>query len=636
MTARTTDGLGPTTGYHVLVVDDEAIVRDSLAALLEARYWVTTVGSAEEAREVLQDADVSVVVADEHLPGASGVDLLSWAYRHRPGVVRMLLTGYAEPDTIIRAINDARIFHYVRKPWDNTELMNLLERGLELRESRAALERSERVYRELFHHALVGIARFDPKGTLLDANKAFCRSLGLDPETLVDQDFAELCVEPGAFRALLEQLRVERSLSGLEIAVRKGGGQVGHLLFSASLRSAAGGSEIIEATALDQTEQRQAALESEDLREQLSRVQRQASLYTLSTGLVHDLNNQLTIILSSAGYIRERLSGADGIDDAAADIEQASADAGDLTQQLVVLAREQGGARYPTDVNAVVGRIARLLTHSVRPIHRVDLRLAKNLPVVQGNAARLGHAILNLGLNGIEAMPDGGTLRLTTRPGVDESGRTTVEVVVADEGTGMTPEVVERIFEPYFTTRQRAGGIGGVGLGLTMVRSVVVQHDGAIEVETAPGQGSTFLVRLPAFDPDERERAAPPQIGLKGSGAVLLADDEPGIRRRVGQLFVDGGFTVVKAETGVEAIAQVQAHPELRLVVLDLVMPAMGGEEAFAAIRALRPDLPVLFITPHLATTELGGALEEPRTGLLRKPFTPYDLAAAVASLLRA
>ena len=622
---------------HVLVVDDEPAVLESLERLLSEKYWVTTAWDSAGAREVLGELEVAVILADERLPGESGVDLLAWAARHHPDAVRILLTGYADADKVIQGINEARVFHYVRKPWENAQLLHLIENGIEYRRSRAALERSERVYRELFHNAHIGIVRMARDGSILEANPAFGLSLGYERlEDLVDRTMGSFCVDPEAWTELAAGLDGSLGVDRSELALRARDGRRVHLLLTASIRTHADEGEVIEATTLDLTAQRHAVTESAELREQLRRIQRHEALYSLSGGIAHDFNNQMTVILSAVEFLAEEVRHDEELLECAEDIAAAAEAAAELSRQLVTFAREGGGHRYAVDPNAVVTRVGRLIARTGGPGITVEQRLTEQPARVLGNAAELLHCLLNLGLNAVEAMPGGGTLQLETRrlPGSSPSDPGTVEVLVQDDGEGMDDAVAARAFDPFFTTKTREAA-GGTGLGLSLARSIVEQHGGALTVRTAPGEGSCFTVSLPACASDRPSRCdggPDPRSGDRLT--VVLADDEVAIRKRLGDHLGRLGHRVLRCQTGKEAVDLVVSHPEAGLVVLDVVMPVLGGDEAFGEIRAHRPDIPVLFTTGHLGSDLLRSALADDRVALLQKPFNPEQLVAAMAELL--
>lgn len=619
------------------MVDDESHVVETLALLLEERWPVSTALSAAEARGVMLEHPVAVIVADDRMPGESGIELLSWAYAHRPDTVRILLTGYADGDRVVGAINKGHVWHYLHKPWDNHELVNLVTRGMEHRASRVAIRRSEQRYRELFHNALVGIVRMDHEGVVLEANRAFAGALGFtDLDDLPELRFEELCYTQSDWSELLAQLQEHRSVTHHELVLRSAEGRPVHVLLNASLHPHGPDRHVIEASTLDLTEQRAARTASAELQEQLSRIQRQATAASLTSGIVHDFNNDLTVILANVSYGLEAPSLDGDLTECLRDIEAATRDAADLSKQLVTFAREGGSVRVSMDVNRALERIARLIGRAAGSKVAVALELTPDLPSVSASAAQLHHCILNLCLNACEAMPDGGRLTLESRLGQSPSGEGRVEVLVRDTGIGMSPDVLARIFDPFYTTKttKEPSRGGGTGLGLTVVRALLAQNGGTVSVESAPGAGSCFTISLPPQRGSSGRAPTRPPAAIDGAETAIVAEDEPAIRKLLAKALGRAGYEVVRCSTGQEALDALRDHPETKLAVLDLVLPVMGGEEAFEAIRAKRPWLPVLFVTGHLVSEELQTKLENEGAMLLRKPFSLDDLYRAVAECL--
>ncbi|MBI4705353.1 MAG: response regulator [Deltaproteobacteria bacterium] len=628
-------------GETILLVDDESMVLDTLELLLAGRWPIARARSAAAAREVLAVQPVAAILADDRMPHESGIDFFGWAYRQHPGAVRILLTGYTDAERIIRAINSGRIWHFVRKPWVNEELINLLERALESRRASLAVQRSEQRYRDLFHHAHVGIARLDHAGRLIEANPAFAVCLGHGvADELLDRPLREVFADPPLWDHILGRLREERAVANVEVVLRDREGPPAFVLLSASLRASPGGAETIELCSLNLTEQEHARRESAELREQLRKVQRDQTVGSLAGGIAHDFANQLTVIRGGADYAEEQLTPEQSdVAECLADIKVAADNAAELSRQLLSFCREQPARHLALDANAILGRVLRLISRGLLQGIRLEQSLHEALPHALADAAELHHCFLNLCINACQAMEGGGVLRVETRPGsacadpaVPERFRSDayVQVVVRDTGCGMSDDVQARIFEPFFTTRR--GAAGGTGLGLSIVRGVVERHEGHIHVDSAPGKGSCFRVFLPASARPSEPAAVPERLlrAAESRATIVLAEDEPAVRKRASQALEQLGYRVRGAGNGAEAVDLVAAEDGVALVILDLIMPVMDGEEAFRRIRERRPELPVLFCTGHVVSEKLQAALKQPAVDLLRKPFGTAQLAAAV------
>jgi CheY-like chemotaxis protein len=288
------------------------------------------------------------------------------------------------------------------------------------------------------------------------------------------------------------------------------------------------------------------------------------------------------------------------------------------------------------DVNQLVKEMLELLQVSISKKATLHLNLAKQLPAVLADAPQLHQVVMNLVLNASEAIGDQpGVIRICTGsrpPGPEGSESGYVCLEVTDTGCGMDEATRARIFEPFFTTK-----FTGRGLGLAAVQGIVRGHKGAIEVESVPGRGSTFRLLLPAVREavEPRQQALPSSQSWQGEGTVLVADDEGWVRDVTARLLRSLGFQVLLAQDGEEALTRWQAAAdEVRLVLLDLTMPKLDGEETFRVLHLLRPDLPVVLMSgfsEHEAAGRFGG---KGLAGFLAKPFRLADLAERVRAAL--
>jgi PAS domain S-box-containing protein len=629
---------------RIVVVDDDSLVVESLELLLSSRWEVLTATSAAEARALLDAHEVAVLICDERMPGESGVELFAWAVDHHPSTLRILLTGYADFSTVIKAINGGKVWHFIRKPWSNQELLSLVQRAVEFRAQSFELARSERRYRELFHHAHVGVVSCTLDGRVCEANPAFVDSLGLDsPDDAVDLDLRERLVEPAAWPPLVERLRGERSVRDVELLVLRRGAAPVRLLFNASLRTVDGAARIDAAT-LDVTEQRRAGDEQRALRQQLENLHRLEIGAMLGAGAVHDLNNLLTVVLGSASYLAVGAVPADETAECLGEIEGAARKAGELTGQLMGFLRG-GGAREPADCNLLARETAQLLRRTADRRVTIVAALDPAAPRALVDAPQVHQCLMNLCVNACDAMAKRGgtlTIRTATRELSAAEGDHAlspgryVVVRVEDTGEGIAPSVLARIFEPFFTTKT-PGARSGTGLGLALVDSIVRQRGGAVEVESVVGQGTAVTLLLPAVRFEAPDAAREPGRHSQVGETVLFVDDEPALRVLASRSLRPLGYRVVTATDGRHALEVAQATPHVSVAVLDLVMPVLGGVEALALLREHDPSLRFVLTTGYAIPWEQREILTDPSIVLLRKPYSVDQLAAAVRqSLARA
>ncbi|MCA9752017.1 MAG: response regulator, partial [Gemmatimonadetes bacterium] len=366
---------------------------------------------------------------------------------------------------------------------------------------------------------------------------------------------------------------------------------------------------------------------------QLLRAQKMESIGNFASGLAHDFGNFVSVILGKAGVLRVKLPDDPHITGDLDDIETAAKRAQHLSQELMKFARGGRNKVTPMSINKMVSEVGALIRTSVGQKISVDFRLDDHVPEIQGDEVELQQMLLNLCLNARDAMPNGGHLRIETRPlSEDQSARLgNVDrarggccLSVRDDGTGMPPEVLERIFEPFFTTKEESNK--GTGLGLAMVYGIVRRHGGTIDVQSRPNVGTTFEILLPAAvaPADHRD-------GLK----ILVVDDEPAFREMIQIILEEDGHSVKLAANGIEALKALRHETKsLTLVILDLRMPGIDGLGVLDELQQLAPDLPVLVTTGYASAEEKEEALARGADRLLEKPYRVADLRTAVAEVL--
>jgi two-component system cell cycle sensor histidine kinase/response regulator CckA len=363
------------------------------------------------------------------------------------------------------------------------------------------------------------------------------------------------------------------------------------------------------------------------LEEQLRQSQKMEAVGRLAGGVAHDFNNLLTVITLSSHMLLEQMSPgpeAGQVKDIADAADRATA----LTRQLLTFGRKDVLAPTVLDVNAAVRDAESMLRRLIGEDILLTVALDQDVRPVTIDPGHLGQVLLNLSVNARDAMPRGGTLVIRTA----NVGRQ-VSLSVTDTGVGMSPDVVARVFEPFFTSK----AVGkGTGLGLAVVHGIVEQNGGRIAVESEPGKGTTFTISLPASAPAPvtgDDAVTVPTRG--GHELVLLVEDEARLRSLAAQALRARGFTVLVAADGAEALRVLEAHAApLDLLVTDVVMPNMDGRELADRLRARMPGLKVLFLSGYMDDALLRRGVFEAHETLLQKPFTPNTLAQRVCEVL--
>ncbi len=368
------------------------------------------------------------------------------------------------------------------------------------------------------------------------------------------------------------------------------------------------------------------------------------SIGELAGGIAHDFNNLLGGIIGAAELLERRaVSSVDK--QLLGEVLRTSERAADLTNKLLAFSRRGNQREEVFSVHDAVENVAPLLRRGLDP--RVDLEIDCDAPFhhVRGDASELELALLNLGLNARDAMPQGGTLRIRTqqveidrafcaesrfrlRPG------TYVQIVVEDTGPGIPVELRDRIFEPFFTTKESGAG---TGLGLAAVYGAVEAHRGAIRVDSEGAGGARFLIDLPIVGaPSEKSERAPSRSASLMSGTVLLVDDELFLRNATAERLLSLGFDVLVASDGAEALELFRSKREqIGLVILDVIMPKMGGVECCEKIRALDPRMPLILSSGFTREQLVRGDVRTDGVVFLKKPYGHSTLVRAIESALQ-
>jgi signal transduction histidine kinase len=372
--------------------------------------------------------------------------------------------------------------------------------------------------------------------------------------------------------------------------------------------------------------------------EQLRQAQKMEAIGRLAGGVAHDFNNLLTAILGYADFLVEDVPKECRAD--VENIQKAGRTAVALTRQLLAFSRQQVLQPEIVDVNTVVANTDKLLRRLLREDIEVTVRLEPDLPAIKADPGQIEQIVLNLAVNARDAMPEGGTLTIqtasetnppaTTRGGMTLNGGPCVVLTVADTGCGMTDAVKARIFEPFFTTKPFGKG---TGLGLATVYGIVQQSHGCIEVHSEAGRGSTFRICLPALDVQTRaaiDRAANID-DLRGSETILVVEDNESARALTAEALTRGGYRVIEAANGDEGLRAAQEHAgAIDLVLTDVVMPAMGGRAMASRLRALYPQLKIIFTSGYMDDRNA----VEPGTPFIHKLFSPASLVRYVRDVL--
>ena len=397
-------------------------------------------------------------------------------------------------------------------------------------------------------------------------------------------------------------------------------------------------------TFMDITDRKDAEKEKETLAAQLAQAQKMESIGTLAGGIAHDFNNLLTVIQGfSEVLLMEMDKEAPGYSDLLK-IHEAGLRGAELVRNLLAFSRKADIKPRPINLNHEVVRIEKLLSRTIPKMIKIDLHLEGDLAAVNADPDQIGQILMNLAVNAEQAMPDGGNLTIaTTNVTLDEEYCRSypeihpgdyVMLSVSDTGKGMEKGILGHVFEPFFTTKD----VGkGTGLGLATVYGIVKLHGGHICCDSEPNRGATFKTYLPAIEEDTTERGVKEEQVLPpgGTETILLVDDEDFIRDLGAKFLTMAGYTVLNVASGPEAVQlYLREGEQISLVILDLIMPEMGGDKCLEEILAINPDAKIVISSGAAVEGKKKVTIESGAKGFVSKPFQLWDMLKTVRQVL--
>ena len=524
--------------------------------------------------------------------------------------------------------------------------IQMVENVTERREAEEALRMREREFRSLVEHGRDVISVLEPDGDIRFTSPAVERVLGYGRTELAGTYLGEV-VHPDDVPGMLEMF--ERAIntpgrprmSELRVRHRDGSWRTLETVGTSLIDDPAVRGIVVNSR--DVTERREAEAALRRSEQQLLQVQKMEAVGRLAGGVAHDFNNLLTAIRGNAELLLADLPPDSVSREDVEEIRRAADRAAALTRQLLAFSRRQVLQPRMLDLNQSVGEMERMMRRLLGEDVELVTRLAPGLRRVRADPAQVEQVILNLAVNARDAMPGGGVLMVSTsNMDLGEELRRRFAYVVpgqyvllevGDTGYGMDARTLEMAFEPFFTTKPTGKG---TGLGLSMVYGIVKQSGGYVWIDSEPGRGTRVRVYLPvATGADDPEEVVVPVPRARGRGTVLLVEDEETVRRIAERVLTRGGYTVLTAGEGAEAVALSRQHSGvIQVLVTDLVMPRMNGSDLAQRLMAERPGLRVLFISGYDRDAARSQGPMETGTDFIEKPFSPELLLERVGRLM--
>ncbi|HKI03488.1 MAG TPA: ATP-binding protein, partial [Thermoanaerobaculia bacterium] len=532
----------------------------------------------------------------------------------------------------------------------------LEQQNEELQHTREALERQRHRYLRLFDEAPFGYLVTDLHGIIEEANQEAATMIGVAQSHLRGKPFFSFVVleDRPRLRGLLLQVRASESAGELEVNIKPRKGKT----FAAMLTVVRDLDDRTRTSRLrwslrdvSRTKAAEEALRASE--ERLRHSQRMESVGRLAGGIAHSFNNLLAAMAFQCELLCDRLDEGDERRVHVDEIQKAGERAASLARQLLAFGRRQVLQPRLLRLKDVVLELEPMLRRVLGEDIRLETRLGGQSSIygnhrgtVRADLGQIEQVILNLVVNARDAMPEGGALTLAVEeveiaeeeePAAGElPPGSYVQLTVADTGTGMPPEVRERLFEPFFTTKERGKG---TGLGLATVHGIVHQSGGHVEVDSKPGQGTRFIVLLPAAmedgEPMAIHPARPARRARRGSEVVLLVEDEDNIREPAIEILESRGYRVIAAHDGSQALAMAEEHRgPIHLLVTDVVMPGMSGNQVAQQLTHRRPETRVLYISGYPEDSISHHGVLNPEQNFLQKPFPPGQFLEKIREVL--
>ena len=538
---------------------------------------------------------------------------------------------------------------------ESGEVIEVLGVGADVTDRVAAreeLRRSTAINAVVVDNIPAGVVLVQNDGQILEANTKAIEFLGLTRDELtgrVVQDFeTETILEdgrpcPAELYPVVRCLQTGEPQPSLLLGVRRPDCSLRWAVFSAVPAHHPDSGEMLGAIVSfhDVTEARIAEEQRKELEEQLARAQKMEAIGRLAGGIAHDFNNLLVAVLGHAELIRVEAGQDEEILRSADTIIHASQQAARLTEQLLGFARRGKRQLVPIDLDHQVRTVLQLLSRTIDKRIVVRHEPHTERAWIEGDPGQIEQVLVNLALNARDAMPSGGVLTFTTsvdpgafaeRHGTAEIRGPRVRLTVRDSGTGIPPEVREQIFEPFFTTKE----VGkGTGMGLAVAYGIIRNHGGWLRLAPTKGEGTTFVIELPRVALGPLSEAPASRPIRDRIVRVLLVDDEALVRDVTEQHLVALGHRVEVAMGGVDAIEKYRANPDAYdVVLLDLMMPGMRGDDCFRELLKIDPTVRVVLCTGYGNDGVVSDALGDGMLGYLAKPFSRSDLARALNDAL--
>ncbi len=641
---------------RILIVDDEPLMRKSMKELMSIQgYDALTAGSGSEANERLSETDFDLVLLDMNLPDTDGHHIMDHINSVSPETLVIIITGDASMNAVIGALKRGA-YDFVQKPVEHEYLTKAIRNALDQKRLKSEneiinnkLSLSEERYRNLVQNSPDIIYTLDEHGRFTFLSSAVNKLLGYNNDELIWKHYSTIIHDDDKSKAegvFNDRRTGDRATSGVELRLKPTDGNSRSNDFE-TLVVELKCSGMYENTR-DNKDKKYIGTygvardisERKRLEDTLNNAQKMEAVGTLAGGIAHDFNNLLMGVQGYTSIMLLDMESDHSHYEKLKSVEQYIQRGAELTRQLLGFAK---GVKFDVktiNVNELIGEVARMFGRTKKEV-LIYNHFDDGITPVDADAGQIEQVLLNLFLNAANAMPNGGTLNLkstnvnlpiqTVTPYHLKPGDY-VMISVEDNGIGMDEKIRQRIFEPFFTTNEMGRG---TGLGLASAYGIVKNHNGFIEVESKKGVGTTFRIYLPASKSEVEKKAFDQEQVMKGPETVLLVDDEDMIIEVGEEILKALGYGVVLAKSGEEAVdVYMETQGNIDIVVLDMIMPGMGGGETFDRLVEIDPEVKVLLSSGYSIDGLATDIMDRGCKQFIQKPFDIKELSRKLREVL--
>ena len=635
-----------TDKIRILYIDDYELDRELVKDALEKEHGgfeVTEVSNKQEFETLLKNCEFDVVLSDFNIAGFDGLQVLEAVQAHDPSLPVIIVTGTGSEEIAVMALKQGASDYVIKRPKHIRRLPQTIFAAIEKqtlrdqsRKTENSLKESEEKYRKIFENIFVGIYQVAIDGKFIFANKKMVEMFGYSSYKELEAigGITELYARPEERQKKIDEI-IKKGFIIDEIEFMRKDGKSIWCRINSRKTTNKKGLIVLEGLLEDVTEIR-------NMRIQLQQAQRVEAIGTLAGGIAHDFNNILSSVIGYTELALDAVGGNTVLAGYLKEVYTAGHRAKNLIKQILTFARQSDKEIKPVQVSVIVEETLKFLRSSIPTTIEIRHNIESN-SLIMGDSTQIHQILMNLCTNAFQAMEEnGGVLNIGltdvrldadfTKQYEDFNPGDYLKLSVSDTGSGISPEIMSSIFEPYFTTKATGDG---TGVGLATVNGIVKKYGGEIIVESEVEKGSTFSVYLPVTRKLTETKPYNGEAFPAGNKSILVVDDEVPVARMFCGLLKSLGYSVAMSTSSIEALALFRTKPnDFDLVITDMTMPNMTGDRLAIELMKIRPDIPVILCTGYNKKISDESASEMGIKAFVYKPIVKADLAKTVRKVL--